>query len=167
MEAIDTRATRGIRVYLERRGFEILEGGWAHGGDVADLIACDEDELAFVHCQVTQNGGEGFPEEDADRVALERLAAAYLAEHLDSEDIRIRFDVVSTLIVGESRVLLRYHLNALGKQNPEGSSFRKGAPYPAKRFCGPCGRKRFPASLQESKESPWRWARCKGALSPI
>lgn len=73
MEAIDTRATRGIKVYLERRGFEILEGGWAHGGDVADLIACDEDELAFVHCQVTQNGGEGFPEEDADRVALERL----------------------------------------------------------------------------------------------
>lgn len=53
-----------------------------------------------------------------------------------------------------------------GKQNPEGSSFRKGAPYPAKSFCGPCGRKRFPASLQESKESPWRWARCKGALSP-
>lgn len=40
-----------------------------------------------------------------------------------------------------------------GKQNPEGSSFRKGAPYPAKSFCGPCGRKRFPASLQESRES--------------
>lgn len=50
------------------------------------------------------------------------------------------------------------------EQNPEGSSFRKGALYPAKSFCGPCGRKRFPASLQESKESPWRWARCKGAL---
>ncbi|WP_124061367.1 YraN family protein [Gordonibacter sp. Marseille-P4307] len=111
MEAIDTRAKKGIRVYLERRGFEILEEGWAHGGD---FIARDEDELVFVHCQVTQNGGEGFPEEDADRTALERLAAAYLAEHLDSEDIRIRFDVVSMLIVGESRALLRHHLNALG-----------------------------------------------------
>ena len=101
MEAIDTRAKKGIRVYLERRGFEILEEGWAHGGDVADFIARDEDDLVFVHCQITQNGGEGFPEEDANRVALERLAAAYLAEHLDSEDIRIRFDVVSMLIVGE------------------------------------------------------------------
>ena len=49
------------------------------------------------------------------RAALERLAAAYLAEHLDSEDIRIRFDVVSMLIVGESRALLRHHLNALGR----------------------------------------------------
>ncbi len=40
------------------------------------------------------------------------------------------------------------------KQNPEGSSFRKGALCPAKSFCDPCGHKRFPASLQESKESP-------------
>ena len=114
MEAIDTRAKKGIRVYLKRRGLEILEEGWAHGGDVADFIACDEDDLVFVHCQITQNGGEGFPEEDANRVALERLAAAYLAEHLDSEDIRIRFDVVSMLIVGESRALLCHHLNVLG-----------------------------------------------------
>lgn len=45
MEAVDTRAVRGIRAYLERRGFEILEEGWAHGGDVADFIARDEDDL--------------------------------------------------------------------------------------------------------------------------
>lgn len=114
MEAIDTRAKKGIRVYLERRDFEILEEGWAHGDDVADFIARDEDDLVFVHCQITQNGGEGFPEEALDRDSLERLAAAWLAEHLDSEDIRIRFDVVSMLIVGESRALLRHHLNALG-----------------------------------------------------
>lgn len=61
MEAIDTRAKKGIRVYLKRRGFEILEEGWAHGGDVADFIACDEDDLVFVHCQITQNGGRDFP----------------------------------------------------------------------------------------------------------
>ncbi|MBY4797311.1 YraN family protein [Collinsella sp. AGMB00827] len=83
-------------------------------GTVADFIARDEGDLVFVHCQTTQNGGEGFPEEDADCAALERLAAAYLAEHLDSEDILIRFDVVSIFIVGEGEVLLRYHLNALG-----------------------------------------------------
>lgn len=112
-EDIGTKAKKGIRVYLERRGFEILEEDWARGGDAADFIARDEDDLLFVHCQITQNGGEGFPEEDADRAALERLAAAYLAEHLDSEDIRIRFDVVSMRIVGESRALFRHHLNAL------------------------------------------------------
>ncbi|WP_058270954.1 hypothetical protein [Olsenella massiliensis] len=114
MEAIDTRAKKGVRVYLERRGFEILEEGWAHGGDVAEFLTRDVDDLVFVFCQVTQNGGEGFPEEDADRAALERLAAAYLAEHLDFEDVLVRLAVVSMLIVGESRALLRRHLNALG-----------------------------------------------------
>ena len=84
IEATDTRAMRGIRVYLERRGFEILEEGWARGGDVVDFIVRDEEDLVFVSCQVTQNGGEGFPGEDADRAALERLAVAYLAEHFSA-----------------------------------------------------------------------------------
>ena len=140
MEAIDTKAKKGIRVYLERRGFEILEEDWAHVGDAADFIARDEDDLVFVHCQITQNGGEGFPEEDADRAALERLAAAYLAEHLDSEDIRIRFDVVSMLIVGESRALFRHHLNALGRPKrraPPGASAPGGASSKGCLFCLP------------------------------
>ena len=89
-------------------GFEILGKSWAHGGDVADFIARDVDDLVFVSCQVTQNSGEGFPEEGADRAALERLATAYLAEHLDFEDILVRFDVVSMLTVGESRALLPF-----------------------------------------------------------
>lgn len=66
MEAIDTRTMKGIRIYFERRGFEILEKGWVHGGDVAAFIARDEDDLIFVSCQVTQNSGERFPGEDAD-----------------------------------------------------------------------------------------------------
>lgn len=139
-EDIDTKAKKGIRVYLERRGFEIPEEDWARGGDVADFIARDEDDLLFVHCQITQNGGEGFPEEDADRAALERLAAAYLAEHLDSEDIRIRFDVVSMLIVGESRALFRHHLNALGRPKrraPPGASAPGGASSKGCLFCLP------------------------------
>ena len=103
METIDTRVMRGIRVYLERRGFEILEEGWAHGGDVVDFIARDEEDLVFVSCQVVQ-----------DRTALEQLAIACLAERLEFEDILVRFDVVSMLTVGESRALLRQHLNALG-----------------------------------------------------
>ena len=60
-EAVDTRAKKGIRACLERRGFEILEEGWAHGGDIADFIARDEGDLVFVSCQVTQSGGEGVP----------------------------------------------------------------------------------------------------------
>jgi putative endonuclease len=113
MEAIDTKAMKGIKSYLERRGFEILEENWAHGGDAIDFIANEEDDLVFIGCQLRQNSGEGFPEEALDRDSLERLAAAYLAEHLDSGDCTVRFDVVSMLILGDDRALLRHHRNAL------------------------------------------------------
>lgn len=113
MEAIDTKAMKGIKSYLERRGFEILEERWARGGDAIDFIANDGDDLVFIGCQLRQNSGEGFPEEVLDRDSLERLAAAYLAEHLDSGDCAVRFDAVSMLVLGDDRALLRHHQNAL------------------------------------------------------
>ncbi|RDB54405.1 endonuclease [Paraeggerthella hongkongensis] len=113
MEAIDTKAMKGIRSYLEHRGFEILEERWAHGGDAVDFISNEEGDLVFISCQFRQNNGEGFPEEALDRGSLERLAAAYLAEHLDSGDCTVRFDVVSMLTFGNDRGLLRHHRNAL------------------------------------------------------
>lgn len=113
MEAIDAKAMKGIRSYLERRGFEILEERWAHGGDAIDFIVNEEGDLVFISCQLHQNSGEGFPEEVLDRSSLERLAASYLAEHLDSGDCTVRFDVVSMLILGDDRALLRHHRNAL------------------------------------------------------
>ena len=39
MEAIiNEKAMRGIERFLERRGMEILETGWAHGNDKIDFI---------------------------------------------------------------------------------------------------------------------------------
>lgn len=113
MEAIDTKAMKGIKSYLERRGFDILEERWAHGGDIIDFIASEEDDLVFISCQLRRNSGEGFPEEVLDRSPLERLAAAYLAEHLDSGDCTVRFDLVSVLVLSDDRALLRHHRNAL------------------------------------------------------
>lgn len=113
MEAIDTKAMKGIKSYLERKGFEILEERWAHGGDTIGFIANEEGDLVFIGCQLRQNSGEGFPEEALDRDSLERLAAAYLAEHLDSGNCAVRFDLVSMLILGGDRAFLRHHRNAL------------------------------------------------------
>lgn len=90
MEAIKTKAMKGIKSYLEQR-----------------------DDLVFIGCQLCQNSGEGFPEEVLDRDSLERLAAAYLAEHLDTGDCAVRFDAVSMLTLGDDRALLRHHQNAL------------------------------------------------------
>jgi len=38
------KALRGIRPYLERRGYDILEEGWTHGNDRTDFVATDKDE---------------------------------------------------------------------------------------------------------------------------
>lgn len=117
MEAtITEKAMRGIRTYLERRGFDVIEDGWAHGSDKIDFIARDDEDegtLVFISCGITGNSGDGFPADKMDRESLERLAVAYLAEHSDTADYMIRFDYVNMLIIGDSRALIRHHRNAL------------------------------------------------------
>ena len=114
MEAIiNEKAMRGIERFLERRGMEILETGWAHGNDKIDFIAKDEDDLAFISCTIRTNEGNGLGAEALDRKMFERIAAAYLAEHLDFPEGAIRHDAVTMLILGDSKALIRYHLNAL------------------------------------------------------
>lgn len=113
MEAIKEKAVAATGTFLERRGFEILERGWAHGDASVDYIARDEGDLVFVTCLVGENDGTGFPKEEIDRKANERLAIAYLAEHPESGDCAIRFDTVSLVVVADNRALLRHHRNAL------------------------------------------------------
>jgi putative endonuclease len=116
MEAtINEKAMKAIVTYLERRGFEILESGWAHGTDGVEFIAREEDDLVFVITEVVQDGGDGFPEEKVDRAVLERVAAAYLAQAAGSADYAVRFDFVSMLVLGGSRAFLRHHRNCLSE----------------------------------------------------
>ena len=103
------KALRGIRNFLQLRDMEIVEDGWAHGKDKIDFVVRDEDELVFVATTIRTNEGTGLGAETPDRKMFERIAAAYLAEHLDT-----RFDIVTMLILGESKALLRHHRNALG-----------------------------------------------------
>lgn len=113
MEATIQRAKQGVRRYLELKGYEILEDGWCHGRDSVDFIATDEDDaLVFIDCEVSENAGEGIPEEAPDRKAFERIAAAYLVE-ADLSNTEVRYDIVGVLILGESRALIRHHINAI------------------------------------------------------
>ena len=104
---------QGIRNFLEMRGFEIVEDGWKSGKVRVDFIARDEDDLVFVDCNVYSDAGEGFPEDKPNRAACEKAAAAYLAQHLDIEQTMIRFDIVSLLVLSDSRAMLRHYRNAL------------------------------------------------------
>lgn len=116
MEAtINEKAMKAIGTYLERRGFEILENGWAHGTDGVDFIAREEDDLVFVVTEVVEDSGNGFPSEEFDRAALERVATAYLAQADGAADYAVRFDFVSMIVIGDSRAFLRHHRNCLSE----------------------------------------------------
>ena len=113
MEAtIYEKATRAIETFLDRKGYDIIERGWAHGSDRAGFIAREDGDLVFVTAKISEGSG-GFPEEGpTDREGLERLAAAYL-EHFGEGDVAVRFGIVSMMVLGDSRGFLRLHRNAL------------------------------------------------------
>lgn len=112
-EKMTNRANAATKRYLELRGFDILEEAWCHGNDTADFIAIDGEsgDLVIVFADASRNVGEGFPDTEADRKAFERLAVAYLAE-TEYIDLAVRLDIVSLLVVGDSRALIRHCSNA-------------------------------------------------------
>ena len=71
--AIMDGARRAARAFLERRDFEVLEEGWAHGGERVDLIAREDGDMVFVDV-VADDRGPDMPEERPDRGRFERLA---------------------------------------------------------------------------------------------
>jgi len=112
---ITSKANAAIRRYLELKGYEVLEANWAHGNDSIDFIVRDEcGTLAFVVAEARENAGEGIPGIALDRGAFERIAAAYLT-HADIVDCDVRLDAISLLVLGESRAIIRHHVNALGE----------------------------------------------------
>ncbi len=110
MNETKMRAMKAIGRYLELKGAEILEEGWAHGGDVADYIVDDCGEIAIVFGRVHENAGAGIPDEHIDRKSFERLAAASLAE---LADCALRADAVAVLVISGERAIVRHHVNAI------------------------------------------------------
>lgn len=100
--------------FLYQRGYEILERNWTcHAGE-ADIIAKDRNAIVFVEVKTRRDASKGFPSEavtKAKRERYERIALAYLSEH-DAIDIPVRFDVVSIVVIGKDRAMIRHHINA-------------------------------------------------------
>lgn len=112
-----TMQERGIKacaVFLERRGYEILERDWKCDAGKIDLIAKDdEDTVVFLEVHVYDVAEEGMPEDDVsleNRRRSEIIAGTYLAA-ADEVDIKVRFDIISLLVIGSDRALLRHHIN--------------------------------------------------------
>ena len=101
--------------YLERRGYETLERGWACRAGKVDLIVTDEDYLVFVEVKGRKGAENGFPTEAVDakkREKLERIAAMYLRDY-QLDEMGVRFDTVFIIDLGNGSALLRHHVNCL------------------------------------------------------
>ena len=108
------KAVKASARYCELKGYEVVEENWSPEGseESIPLIAYEDDTLVFIDVTV-RNGFEGFvPESETDREAMEILAAKYLAQADDEPNFEVRFDIISMMVVGESRAMLKHHINA-------------------------------------------------------
>ena len=102
--------------FLKNQGYEILEQNWTCFAGEADIIARIENTLCFIEVKTRSQLQKGFPEEAVDarkRDRYERIAACYLKDSALC-DIRVRFDVISIIVLSEHRAFLRFHTNAFG-----------------------------------------------------
>lgn len=105
--------------FLERHGYEIIYRNWTCQAGEADIIARDGDAIVFVEVKTRSNADKGLPEEAitaAKRKKYEKIALSFLKgfEIDDTDDIQIRFDVVSIVVVSQDRAFVRHHINAFG-----------------------------------------------------
>lgn len=85
-------------LYLQQKGYTIVERDWHSGHRDIDIIAVADGMVVFVEVKTRRNHVFGEPEEAVDYAKLRNLRAAinhYVKyKHIDNE---IRFDVVSVI----------------------------------------------------------------------
>jgi putative endonuclease len=100
--------------FLRTAGLEIVERNWRCRYGELDLIARDADVTAFVEVKTRSGLGFGSPAEAVTftkQQRIRRLALLWLDEQ-PGPWRRIRFDVVSVLLVGENEPVIK-HLKAV------------------------------------------------------
>lgn len=113
MSNLNDKATKAASRYLEHRGYTVLETAWKCPAGTCDVIAEDGDAIVFVDVSARRDTDKGFPTERCSAGVRER-PLAWFAEHEDAVDMAIRFDNIAMLVMGDSRAMIRHHLNALG-----------------------------------------------------
>ena len=103
-------------MFLERRGYEILERNWTCPAGEADIIALDEEALHFIEVKTRSSAGSGFPAEAVTkekRRRYEAIAEYYLRSY-EGPEVAVTFDVVSILVTAPERAFLQLIHNVLG-----------------------------------------------------
>ncbi len=96
-DSIGKEAEEIAAIYLESKGYTILERRYRVRLGEIDLIAKDGSVLAFVEVRYRKDASFGRPEETVDRKKQEKIIRAamfYLSEN-GLTDAPVRFDVVA------------------------------------------------------------------------
>ena len=91
-------------VWLQQKGYTIIERDWKSGHRDIDIIARDHQTVVFVEVKTRRNRLYGDPEEAIDYRKLQSLQQAinhYIKyRHIDSE---IRFDIITVVgMIGDT-----------------------------------------------------------------
>jgi putative endonuclease len=105
------RGEDAAAAYLERSGLTVVERNWRCPSGEIDIVALDGETLVLCEVKTRKGVGKGTPEDavtPAKQKRYKRLAAAYV-QSSSLEDVEVRFDVITLLVLAEDRALLRHH----------------------------------------------------------
>jgi len=105
------RGEDAAAAYLERSGLTVVERNWRCPSGEIDIVALDGETLVLCEVKTRKGVGKGTPEDavtPAKQKRYKRLAAAYV-QSSSLEDVEMRFDVITLLVLAEDRALLRHH----------------------------------------------------------
>lgn len=113
MDRLETgrRGEDAAAAYLERIGMTLVERNWRCPAGEVDIICLDEKTLVLVEVKTRATIAKGTPEEAVTATKqrrIVRLAKTYIAKE-SIEPCDVRFDVITIIVLGEDRALLRHH----------------------------------------------------------
>lgn len=107
------KITQAAVRFLNIRGYDLLDE--TPTSDYIDLVALDGSTLVFLTIKSRTTSEGGFPSEQVNRTAFELDAINWLATQPNNSviDKPFRFDVISLVVISDTKAVIRHHLNAI------------------------------------------------------
>lgn len=105
------RGEDAASAFLERVGMTIVERNWRCPAGEVDIVALDDATIVLCEVKTRRTPSKGTPEEavtPAKQRRYAKLASAYI-QHTGTQDVSVRFDVITLLVIAPDRALLRHH----------------------------------------------------------
>lgn len=89
-------------IYLQDRGYEIIDRNWRSPVGEIDLVAKDKDRLVFIEVKTRNGSGYGHPFEaiTVNKVARMRRMVAEWCLAKQVSGVKVRLDAVAVLMTG-------------------------------------------------------------------